>query len=216
MSDQAPEVIDMLPETTPKDKPVILVGKRGMEVQTFDAMYRMATALASSGMVPDHFKAKPAAVLAAMQTGAEIGLAPMASLQWICVIGGRPCLWGNGPKAIVQASGLVEDWQETWDEATKTATCSIKRKGQPTAIVRQFSMADAKTAGLDRKTGPWMTAPPRMCANRARARALNDGFSDCLLGLHIAEEVQDYAPPERRIVLASEDPLLAELGEESK
>jgi hypothetical protein len=208
MSEPTPQ--EQPQETILDTKPVILVGKRGMEVQSFDAMYRMANALANSGMVPDHFKAKPAAVLAAMQTGAEIGLAPMTALQWICVIGGRPCLWGNGPKAIVQASGLVEDWQETWDEATKTATCAIKRKGQTSPIVRQFSMADAKSATLDRKTGPWMTAPARMCANRARARALNDGFADCLLGLHVAEEVQDYTPTVRRIVDADSDPLLAE------
>jgi hypothetical protein len=124
--------------------------------------------------------------------GAEVGLTPFAALQSIAVIGNNPSLWGDGALALVQASGLLEDMEETDDG--NTATCRLNRKERKTPIVRTFSMEDAKKAGLAGKAGPWTQYPARMRQMRARAFALRDGFSDVLKGLHIAEEVRDYAP----------------------
>jgi len=78
------------------------------------------------------------------------------------------------------------------------AICEAKRKGYPTATVVQFSVADAKRAGLWGKAGPWTQYPRRMLQLRARGFALRDGFPDVLKGLVTAEEAQDYpqaSPP---------------------
>jgi hypothetical protein len=121
--------------------------------------------------------------------GLEVGLAPMAALQSIAVINGRPALWGDGALAVVRASGLMESIKE-WTEDT-TAYCEARRKGEPEPIRRSFSDADAKAAGLTNKKGPWQDYRPRMRQMRARSWVLRDGFADVLKGLHIAEEAQD-------------------------
>ena len=75
---------------------------------------------------------------------------------------------------------------------TRKAFCTVKRKGDPEVKSGEFSVADAKKAGLWGKTGPWTQYSDRMLKMRARGFALRDGFSDVLRGLGIAEEVQDY------------------------
>ena len=59
-------------------------------------------------------------------------------------------------------------------------------------------MADAKTAGLIGKQGPWTQYPKRMRQMRARAFALRDVFPDVLRGMPVAEELQDM-PKEREL-----------------
>src|SRR5690606_41914131 len=52
-------------------------------------------------------------------------------------------------------------------------------------------MADAKTAGLVGKQGPWSQYPKRMRQMRARGFALRDMFADVLRGMPVAEDLQD-------------------------
>lgn len=171
--------------------PTLFAGNRALGIvpQTFDDCYKIAQLLAQSAIVPADYKDKAADCCVAIMQGLEVGLSPIAALNSIAVINGRASLWGDGAMAVVRASGLVESVDETDDG--KEATCVIKRKGEPKPIVRKFSMADAKQAGLDTKKGPWTQYPQRMRQMRARSWALRDGFADVLKGLHIAEEAQD-------------------------
>lgn len=176
--------------------------------QTLEEAWRLSAALAASGMTPKAYGGDKNRIMVGIMAGAEVGLTPFAALQSIAVIGNNPSLWGDGALALVQASGLLDDMEET-DDGT-TATCRLNRTGRKTPIVRSFSMDDAKKAGLAGKSGPWTQYPARMRQMRARAFALRDGFSDVLKGLHIAEEVRDYAPmPGETLSIASENPLSA-------
>lgn len=157
--------------------------------QTFDDCYRMGQLLAASGLVPADYKGKPEACTVAIMQGLELGLSPMAAVQSIAVINGRPSIWGDGALAVVRASGLLESIEETSDD-TK-ATCRVKRKGEPFAVERSFTMDDAQKAGLKGKAGPWQQYPKRMLQMRARSWCLRDVFADVLKGMHIAEESQD-------------------------
>lgn len=154
-----------------------------------DQAFRLANAIALSGMTPKAYGNDPNKVFVGILAGAEVGLAPFQALQSIAVINGNPAIWGDGALALVQASGLLEDIEET-DDGT-TATCRVVRRGKETPIVRTFSDEDAKRAGLLGKAGPWTQYRPRMRQMRARSWALRDGFADVLKGLHIAEEVRD-------------------------
>jgi hypothetical protein len=160
--------------------------------QTLEEAWRLAGALASSGMTPKAYGADQNKVMVGMMAGAEVGLTPFTALQSIAVIGNNPSLWGDGALALVQASGLLEDMEETDDG--NAATCRLNRAGRATPIVRSFSMEDAKKAGLAGKAGPWTQYPARMRQMRARAFAMRDGFADVLKGLSIVEEARDFAP----------------------
>ena len=165
-------------------------GVSAMVPNSIESAWRLSEVIAASGMAPKTYGTDPNKIMVGMLAGLEIGLTPFAALQSIAVINGNPSLWGDGALALVQASNLIEDMDET-DDGT-TATCMIKRAGRATPIVRTFSMDDAKKAGLQGKAGPWTQYTARMRQMRARAFALRDGFSDVLKGLRIAEEVRDY------------------------
>lgn len=164
--------------------------------QDAEQAYRMAQLIAQGGMAPKGMEA-PEKIVTAILTGLEVGLKPMQAVQSIAVVNGRPCVWGDAALGLVQGSGLLEDIAETLEgegEAMRAA-CRVNRKGNATPIERAFTVADAKTAGLWNKAGPWTQYPQRMLQMRARSWALRDGFADVLKGLHIYEEVRDYSRP---------------------
>lgn len=161
-----------------------------LEPKNFNDLMKFAEMIAASDLAPKDYKNKPGNCVIAMQMGHEIGLKAMQAIQNIAVINGRPSVWGDAAKAIVQASPLCEDIIETFDEATMTATCVAKRVGQE-PHVSTFSKKDAEVAKLWSKPGPWQQYPKRMLQLRARGFALRDKFADILKGLHFAEEAMD-------------------------
>lgn len=152
----------------------------------------IAKMLAGSDLVPKDYKGKPANIMVAAAMGAELGLPPVQAIQNIAVINGRPAVWGDALIGIVRAHPECEDIEETFDEATMTATCIVKRKGN-SPVVATFSQADAKSASLWGKQGPWTQYPKRMLKLRARGFALRDAFADALKGVAVAEEQRDLA-----------------------
>lgn len=160
--------------------------------QDFDGAWRIANAIVTAGMAPRGLETAEKAMVAIMH-GLEVGLTPMNALQSIAVINSRATLWGDGALGLVQASGKLESHKE-WFEGegdTRKALCLVKRRGDPESKLGEFSVADAKKAGLWGKSGPWSQYSDRMLKMRARAFALRDGFSDVLRGLGIAEEIAD-------------------------
>lgn len=89
------------------------IGGRGVILDNIDSLFRFSTAVANSGICPKDFIGKPESVMVAIQMGMELGLTPMAALQNIAVINGRPSVWGDAQVAIVRATGLVEDYAES-------------------------------------------------------------------------------------------------------
>lgn len=193
--------------------------------QTFEDAWRISRALGSAGageMIPDAFREKPDAILAAMMTGAEVGLSTMQSLKSIAVINGRACLWGDALPAIILKAGHQIDHEVVGEGDDRKAVATLIRGDTGQKVVREFSVADAKRAGLwspearvtrYKKGGqgtyekdndsPWHRYPDRMLGVRARAFAMRDGAPDAIMGLRIAEEerdveaMKDVTPTER-------------------
>lgn len=158
----------------------------------FDGAYRIANVVHTAGMAPKSLNTLEK-VMVAILHGLEVGLTPMNALQSIAVINGRPTIWGDGAVGLIRASGLLDYMKEYYvdeDKPTMKAVCEVKRKGEREPVVTDFSMADAKKAGLLTKEGPWQTYPKRMLKMRARW-ALRDTFSDVLKGLRLREEEED-------------------------
>jgi hypothetical protein len=172
--------------------PNMMVGRNGMELTSFSEVWRFASCLAKSGLAPKGLELTEQIVIA-LEMGFELGLPPMAAIQNIAVINGRPMVFGDVPLAVCRASGLFDEkaFVETITKQGNvlTATCTCKRKdGNP--ITRTFDMEDAKTACLTDKPGPWKQYPKRMLQMRARAWALRDAFADVLRGCKIKEEYE--------------------------
>jgi hypothetical protein len=175
---------------------------RGLALQSVTDAMKFADMVANSDFSPKDFRGKPASCMLAIQCGAEIGLAPLQSLQSIAVVNGRPSVYGDAALAVCKASAVCEYVIESieGDGEQMVATCTAQRRGYPQPTVVKFTVADAKKASLWGKSGPWTQYPRRMLQMRARGFALRDAFPDVLKGLVTAEEAFDYPQP----VVASE------------
>lgn len=166
-----------------------------------DALKAYANVLYLGGLCPKPGKgdppARPETVAAILEVGKDIGLPPTQALANIRITNGRPAIYGDAGLALIRASGLLDDIEETFEgEAYSdnfTAVCRMKRKGAARDRVERFSVADAKRAGLWGKDGPWQTATRRMLMFRARGFACRDEFGDVLCGLIFVEEAMDIA-----------------------
>lgn len=161
--------------------------------QSYAEMERYCEKIANSSFCPKDFKGKTGDVFIAIQMGIEVGLQPLAALQNIAVINGRPSIWGDAQLAIARAHPAflsVREWMEgSFSAENAIAYCAIKRRGQEEEI-RTFSYAQAKKAGLI-GTNVWAKYPERMLQMRARGFCVRDVFGDALKGLQCAEEQQD-------------------------
>lgn len=159
---------------------------------TAEAM-ELAKTLASSQLIPKAFQQRPGDVFVAMMWSHSLGIPIVQGLQGIAVINGKPSLYGDALLAVCMGSGQMADIEETVTGSADnlTATCKVTRRGKPTPVVSTFSMADARSAGLLGKPGPWKQYTSRMLKMRARAFALRDAFPDVLSGIASAEEMQD-------------------------
>lgn len=178
----------MTDETKPPPTSMSMV----LRPQTFDQLVIFSEMAANSDLVPKDYRGKPGNVMIAVQMGSEIGLAPMQAVNSIAIINGRPGVWGDGLIGLCRQSPLCQDIEESFEGQgdTRAAICIAKRRGSA-PITSRFSVADAKTAGLWGKSGPWTQYPDRMLQNRARGFALRDAFPDVLRGLKTGEELQD-------------------------
>ena len=179
---------------------------------------QFAETMAVSAFCPKAFQNKPADIVVAVQWASEVGLAPLAAMQNMAVINGKPSLYGDGMMALITGHPEYVGHRE-WREGDE-AFCTIVRMrfGEKIETTRSFSMADAKRAGLDGK-GPWRSYPKRMLQMRARGFAARDSFPDALSGVIIKEEAMDYpTKPDQpkditdQVVVAPSNPMDAKFG----
>jgi hypothetical protein len=185
VSREHPLRADSVPGLTAGARPLAIVPR------SLDEAMQLARAVVASGLAPRGFDTAEACMVAILH-GLEVGLAPLAALQRIAIIEGRPTIWGDGALALVRASGLadlIEEWSEGSGPADWCAICRVKRKGDTHPIERRFSVEDARRADLWGRPGPWQRYPLRMLQMRARAFALRDTFADVLGGLYLREEL---------------------------
>ena len=169
----------------------LAVIKSPFEITTFAEAERLAKLISESDFAPKDYKGKPGNVLIAMQHGFEIGLKPMQAIQNIAVVNGRPMVYGDAALALVIAKpecGSVDEYIDgSIEKNNAVAHCNVRRGNN--VIHGEFSIAQAKKAGLWGKAGPWSQYPERMLQLRARGFALRDSFPDVLKGVYIEGEI---------------------------
>ena len=160
--------------------------------ETLDQAKEIAELFATSGLVPNDYAGKAAKCLVAMIFGGELGLPPLAAMQSIQVVNGRPSLYGDAIPALVKTSpGSDLEEEPIRDQAGETIgwRCKAVRRGCAD-VVREYTKADAQRAGLWGKDN-WKKYPARMLQMRARSWAARDQFADVLTGLAVFEDHVD-------------------------
>ena len=133
--------------------------------------------------------------LVAIVWGLEHGMSMAQSVQSLYTINGKVTPETEALKAIVIASGkasVIEgDFMRDDKGQVYGYRSHCKRKDGLIEQTYEFTVDDAKRAGLWEKAGPWKAYPKRMLMWRATAFNLRDVFPDVCQGVMSAEEATD-------------------------
>lgn len=180
----------------------IPMGERGVVIKTFQELRAFADLCVAGGMAPKGMSGAAAAV--AIQAGLERGLGLLGGLQQCVVINGNLGWRGQAAFALVLNSGKCvpgtlkmgcigegEDMRG-WAEGQRIGYAEPKRV--------EFSVKDARTAGLWGKEGPWKQYPKRQLQWRAFGFLARDLWADVLGGFPLADELYDHPEMRARVV----------------
>ena len=186
MTDLTPTEPSPMPPSTAYDVSADLAAWAGA---MGDAM-TLAKGLAGTAFVPSHFQGKPADTAVAIMKGAALGLDPVAALEAIYVISGKPALYARSMVALVLARG-----HEVWTEEADAATVTVRGRRHGSSHVEEstWDVARVKAAGLDRNR-QYAAHPEAMLYARAAADVCRRIAPDVLAGLSYGvEELQEPA-----------------------
>lgn len=186
MTDLTPAEPSPMPPSTAYDVSTDLAAWAGA---MGDAM-TLAKGLAGTAFVPSHFQGKPADTAVAIMKGAALGLDPVAALESIYVISGKPALYARSMVALVLARG-----HEVWTEEADATKVTVKGRRHGSSHVEEstWDVARVKAAGLDRNR-QYAAHPEAMLYARAAADVCRRIAPDVLAGLSYGvEELQEPA-----------------------
>ena len=157
------------------------------------AAYGVAVRLVETSFVPDSYKGKPEEAAAAIMTGQEIGLSPLAALRSIDIINGVPGMRAVALRALVQSHG-----HEIWVDESTTERAIVKgrRKGSDRVETSSWTMDRARGLNLVGKDN-WKKQPIAMLVARATSECARLIDADGILGIpYTTEELQDLGAVE--------------------
>jgi hypothetical protein len=197
--------IEVAPETQPPPQPpppvkgggaLVAIGDHGIMLRNLDDLLRFARLAVSQGAAPKGMTEGGAAL--AIQAGLERGLGPMWGLQAAVIINGVLSWRGWAAAALIQNGGRCRPGTlRFWHEGEGLGLRGVAvawRRYYAEADRREFTIADARTARLWGKAGPWQEYPGRQLMWRALGFLAKDVFPDELGGFPLAEEAQDFEP----------------------
>jgi len=158
----------------------------------------VAVSLAPTPFVPQSLRGRDdrqtaANITAAILTGAELGLTPMASLRSIVVIQGTPAMTAVALRGLVQSAG-----HEVWVESSSDARAVVcgRRRGSDQVERSVWTIDRARQLGLTGKDN-WKKQPEAMLVARATSEVARRVAADVLLGLpYSVEEIADTVETE--------------------
>lgn len=154
-----------------------------------------AKAIAEASLLPAAYRKAPANVLLAMEYGDALGLSPIAAIQGIHVVDGKPTASAQLIGALVRRAG--HRLRVTISPDGMTAKATIIRSDDPDFLFESlWDMDRATAAGLAGK-GVWKQYPTNMLKARAITECARDACPEVLSGVaYTAEELgsDDHLP----------------------
>jgi len=150
---------------------------------------QIAVKLCQTPFVPQHFRGKPADAAAAILTGHELGLSPMAALRSIFLINGTPGMYAKSMVAVAQAQG-----HQVWiaEQSPTRVVVRGRRRGEPEVYETTWDVARVEAAGL--ASNPmYKKNRQAMMVARGQAEITRQVAADALHGIPYAvEELEDF------------------------
>ncbi len=175
--------------------------------ETHSVEMAKATAIARAGdLVPKAYRANPGAVLLALGWADQHGIDAWTAMESMNFIQGKRTISAEMQAALADRAGYRVIPTEVTDAAA-TVTVVAKTTGE-TLGSATFTMADAKSMGLDSKEN-WRKMPKQMLVARARTQAIRWFCPGVLVGTMDADEVDD---PVHTITATLDTPVVSQPG----
>lgn len=165
---------------------------------TFQLAFQMAKGLSQSTLVPQQFQNNPANCLIALEQSNRLNISPMAVMQNLYIVQGKPSFSSSFIIGLINASGKY-DMELQFDEEEKdgkpyACTCWTELNGRKVTGVR-ITMDMAEKEGWSKKNGSkWITIPQIMLRYRAASFFARMNCPELSIGLYSKEELDDFTP----------------------
>lgn len=149
----------------------------------------MAEQLCRTSFVPKHFQGKPMETAAAILTGFELGMSPMAAVRSIFIIAGTPGMYAKAMVAVVQSKG-----HNVWaaEQSDERVVIRGRRLGSPEIVETVWDRARVVKAKLT-GNAKYQESPQQMMVARGQAEICRQIAADALHGIPYAvEELDDF------------------------
>ena len=189
---------------------------------TFQLAYQMAKGLSQSTLVPQQFQNNPANCLIAIEQSNRLNISPMAVMQNLYIVQGKPSFSSSFIIGLINASGKY-DMELQFDEEEKdgkpyACTCWTEKDGRKVTGIK-ITMDMAEKEGWSKKNGSkWITIPQVMLRYRAASFFARMNCPELSIGLYSKEELDDFTPIKKgkaslNDVLADDDVVVCEVVE---
>ena len=165
---------------------------------TFNLAYQMAKGLSQSTLVPQQFQNNAANCLIALEQSNRLNISPMAVMQNLYIVQGKPSFSSSFIIGLINASGKY-DMELQFDEEEKdgkhyACTCWTEKDGRKVTGIK-ITMDMAEKEGWSKKNGSkWVTIPQVMLRYRAASFFARMNCPELSIGLYSKEELDDFAP----------------------
>jgi len=141
--------------------------------------HALAQAVVKTAFVPATFQGKPDDATVAIMKGAALGLDPIAALEAIYVVKGKPALYGRAMVAVLLAAG-----HELWTAESSATSVTVKgrRRGSENVESSTWTMERAQLAGYT-SNPKYKSNPEEMLYAKASAEVARRIAPDALMGL---------------------------------
>ena len=165
---------------------------------TFQLAFQMAKGLSQSTLVPQQFQNNPANCLIALEQSNRLNISPMAVMQNLYIVQGKPSFSSSFIIGLINASGKY-DMELQFDEEEKdgkpyACTCWTELNGRKVTGIK-ITMDMAEKEGWSKKNGSkWVTIPQVMLRYRAASFFARMNCPELSIGLYSKEELDDFTP----------------------
>lgn len=174
---------------------------------TFQLAYQMAKGLSESTLVPIQFQKNTANCLIALEQSNRLGISPMAVMQNLYIVQGKPSFSSSFIIGLINSSGKY-DMELQYDEEEKdgkpyACTCWTELNGRRVSGIK-ITMDMADKEGWTKKNGSkWLTIPQVMLRYRAASFFARMNCPELSIGLYSKEELDDMQKKQNKASLNS-------------
>lgn len=168
----------------------------------FNQAWRAAKLFASSAMVPERYRDRPADCFIALDMADRLGMHPLMVMQNVYVVNGNPGMQAQLVIALTNRSNLFTgplEWEVEGDDPEKqnyrVRAYATRKIDDKTLYGPWITWPIAKGEGwYDKKGSKWKTMPDQMFHYRAASWFVNRHCPEVKMGMPTTDELRDMAP----------------------